>query len=282
MKLRQKLAVTYLRTRFRVLTAVSKNRAAAKAFELFCTPQSRTLKKNLPAVFKDAEKLNFRFQNHSISGFRWNYGAGRKAMIIHGFESSVVNFEKYVNPLIAKGYEVLAFDAPAHGLSSGTKINAPLYRDLIKHVHREFGPLQSFVAHSFGGLAVCMALAEISHDHQSRLALIAPATETRTAIEQFFHFLQLSDEGVRKKFEEIIATQSGHPISWFSIPRTLKKIKAQILWLHDKDDKITPLSDVLRVKDENYLNIQFIITRGLGHRKIYKDAKIGKTIVNFL
>jgi hypothetical protein len=62
----------------------------------------------------------------------------------------------------------------------------------------------------------------------------------------------------------------------------LKKIKAQILWLHDKDDKITPLSDVLRVKDENYLNIQFIITKGLGHRKIYKDAKIGKTIVNFL
>ncbi len=282
MKLRQKLAVTYLRTRFKVLAAVSKNKAAAKALDLFCTPQSRTLKRNLPAVFKEAEKLNFRFQNHAISGFRWNKGGSRKVMIIHGFESSIVNFEKYVSPLIEKGYEVLAFDAPAHGLSSGTKINAPLYRDLIKHVHRVYGPVQSFVAHSFGGLAVCMALSEISHDHHFRLALIAPATETKTAIDQFFHFLQLNDLGVRKKFEEIIATQSGHPISWFSIPRTLKKIKAQVLWLHDKDDKITPLSDVLRVKNENYLNVQFIITKGLGHRKIYKDAKVGKTIVNFL
>jgi len=282
MKLRQKLAVTYLRTTFKVLAAVSKRRAAAKAYELFCTPQSRTLKKNLPVIFNEAEKLHFRFQNHTIIGYRWNPGAGRKAMIIHGFESSVVNFDKYVSPLIDKGYEVLAFDAPAHGLSSGTKINAPLYRDLIKHIHREYGPVQSFVAHSFGGLAVCMALAEVSHDHNFRLALIAPATETSTAIDHFFHFLQLPDEGVRKNFEEIIATRSGHPVRWFSIPRTLKKIKARVLWFHDKDDRITPLNDIFRVKDENYLNIQFIITKGLGHRKIYKDVKVGKAIVNFL
>ena len=281
MKLRQKLAATYIRTKFKVLAAVSKNRAAARAYELFCTPQSRTLK-NLPAVFKLAEELHFRFQNHKIIGYRWNRGAGRKAMIIHGFESSVVNFDRYVNPLISKGYEVLAVDAPAHGRSSGKKITAPLYRDLIKHVHREYGPVQSFVAHSFGGLAVCMALAEISHDQDFRLALIAPATETRTAIDQFFHFLQLPDQQVRKRFEEIIATLSGHTVSWFSVSRTLKKIKAQVLWLHDKDDKVTPLSDVLRVKEENYLNIQFIITKGLGHRRIYKDAKVGKTIVNFL
>jgi hypothetical protein len=66
------------------------------------------------------------------------------------------------------------------------------------------------------------------------------------------------------------------------VPRTLKKIKARVLWLHDKDDKITPLRDVLRVKEENYLNIQFVITKGLGHRKIYMDAKVGKTIVSFL
>jgi pimeloyl-ACP methyl ester carboxylesterase len=75
---------------------------------------------------------------------------------------------------------------------------------------------------------------------------------------------------------------SGHTVNWFSISRTLKKIKAKILWLHDKDDRITPLKDVLKVKEENYLNVQFVITKGFGHRRIYKDAKVGKTIVNFL
>lgn len=281
MKLGQKLAVAYIRTKFKLLAAVSKKKAAAKAFELFCTPQFRNVKE-LPAIFLEAEKLQFKFQEYSIVGYRWGKGAGRKALIIHGFESSVINFDKYVNPLMKKGYEVLAFDAPAHGRSSGKRVNAIIFRDFIKYVCQQYGPVQSFIAHSFGGLAVCLALAETGHDENYRIALIAPATETKTALDHFFQFIKLDDDEVRKEFEEIITQLSGQPVSWFSIHRTLKKIKAKILWLHDKDDKITPLTDVLKIKEENHPNIQFIITKGLGHQRIYRDVKVGKAIVSFI
>jgi pimeloyl-ACP methyl ester carboxylesterase len=281
MKLGQKIAVAYIRTKFKLLAAVSKKKAAAKAFDLFCTPQFRNVKE-LPAIFKEAEKLQFKFQQNNIVGYRWNKGAGRKALIIHGFESSVVNFDRYVAPLIKKGYEVLAFDAPAHGRSSGKRINAIIFRDFIKFICRQYGPVQSFLGHSFGGLAICLALAEMAHDENFRMALVAPATETTTALDHFFQFIRLDDGEVRREFEEIITQLSGHPVAWFSINRTLKKIKAKILWLHDKDDKITPLKDVLKIKEENHLNIQFVITKGLGHRRIYRDAKVGKAIVNFI
>jgi pimeloyl-ACP methyl ester carboxylesterase len=281
MKLGQKLAVAYIRTKFKLLAAVSKKKAAAKAFDLFCTPQFRNLKE-LPAIFKEAEKLQFRFQEYTIVGYRWNKGAGRKTLIIHGFESSVINFDKFVAPLVKKGYEVLAFDAPAHGRSSGKRINAIIFRDFIKYVCRQYGPVQSFIGHSFGGLAICLALAETGHDENFRVVLVAPATETKTALDHFFQFIKLDDGEVRKEFEEIIAQLSGHPVAWFSIHRALKKIKAKILWLHDKDDKITPLKDVLKIREENHPNIQFVITKGLGHRRIYRDAKVGKAIVNFI
>jgi pimeloyl-ACP methyl ester carboxylesterase len=281
MKLGQKLAVAYIRTKFKLLAAVSKKKAAAKAFDLFCTPQFRNLKE-LPAIFTEAEKLQFKFGEYNIVGYRWNKGAGRRALIIHGFESSVVNFDKYIAPLIKKGYEVLAFDAPAHGRSSGKRINAIIFRDFIKYVCRQYGPVKSFIGHSFGGLAVCMALAETGHDEDFRIALVAPATETKTALDHFFQFIKLDDDEVRKEFEEIITHLSGHPVAWFSIHRALKKIKAKILWLHDKDDKITPLKDVLKIREENLPNIQFVVTKGLGHRRIYRDAKVGKAIVNFI
>jgi len=281
MKLRQKFAVTYLRTKFRLLAAVSKKKAAAKAFELFCTPQFRNVKE-LPAIFYEAENLRFKFQGYNIAGYRWNKGAGRKALIIHGFESSVVNFEKYITPLVKKGYEVLGFDAPAHGRSSGKTVNAIIFRDFIKYVCRHYGPVQSFIAHSFGGLAICMALAETGHDEGYRIALVAPATETTTALDHFFEFIKLDDAEVRKEFEEIITQMSGHPVSWFSIHRAVKKIKARILWFHDRDDKVTPLKDVLRIKQENRPNIKFVITKGLGHRRIYRDANVGKAIVSFM
>jgi len=61
-----------------------------------------------------------------IKGWRWNHPAERKVLILHGFESSAINFDRYVKPLIKKGYEVLAFDAPAHGRSGSKTITAPL------------------------------------------------------------------------------------------------------------------------------------------------------------
>ena len=280
MKLAQKLAVGYLRTKFRMLTAISKKKAAEKAFDLFCTPQSRN-KKKLPKIFEEAEQIQFQFENQRIHGYRWNHPAERKLMIIHGFESSVVNFDRYVKPLIRKGYEVLAFDAPAHGRSTGKSINAVMYKDFIKEVYQNYGPVQSFLAHSLGGLALSLALEEIKHDQNYRVALIAPATETTTAINHFFRFLRL-DPALYEEFEKRIIELGGKPTAWYSIRRALKNIRAKVLWVHDEEDNITLLSDAMKVKEENYSNVEFVITKGLGHQRIYRDNKVSRAVIEFL
>jgi len=280
MKLSQRLALRYIKTKFTLLTAISKKKAAAEAFKLFCTPQSRNRKK-LPKIFEEAEKLQLDLDGVIVKGWRFNKEGDRKALILHGFESSVVNFDRYIRPLMKKGYEVLAFDAPAHGRSGGKQINAPLYRKMILAVNEKFGPVRSFMAHSFGGLAVSLALEQISHTADYRLALIAPATETVTAIDTFFSFLKL-DPAIRPEFERLIIQKGGVSSDWYSIKRAMKHIKAEVLWLHDEDDDITPLSDVLKVKEQNYPNIRFVFTKGLGHRRIYRDNKVTKSIVEFL
>ncbi|HMT75586.1 MAG TPA: alpha/beta hydrolase [Chitinophagaceae bacterium] len=280
MKLSQRLALRYIKTKFRLLSAISKRKAAEKAFALFCTPQYRN-KKKLPKIFEQAETLQLKVESHNVKGWRWNAGASRKVLIIHGFESSAINFDRYIKPLTRKGYEVLAFDAPGHGRSGGKEINAPLYRSTIKEIYKQFGPVQSFMAHSFGGLAVCLALEEISHTADYHLVLIAPATETVTAINSFFTFLDL-DPAMRPEFDKIIIRRSGVSPDWFSIKRAMKHIKAKVLWFHDEDDETTPLADALKLKDENFPNLQFVITKGLGHRRIYRDNKVTKEIVEFL
>ncbi|HWR32221.1 MAG TPA: alpha/beta fold hydrolase [Chitinophagaceae bacterium] len=280
MKLSQRLALNYIRTKFKLLASISKKKAAEKAFELFCTPQRRN-KKPLPKIFEQSESLHFSIDGIRVEGWQWNKNAGRKVLIIHGFESSVVNFDRYVRPLIKKGYEVLAFDAPAHGKSGGRKINAPLYKRMIQEIIKRFGPIQSFMAHSFGGLAVSLALEETSHNSDYRLALVAPATETTTAIDFFFNFLRI-DPAIRPEFEKIIIKKGGVSPEYYSISRAMKHIKAKVLWLHDEEDDITPVSDALKVKAENYPNIEFVITRGLGHRRIYRDNQVTKAIVDFL
>lgn len=280
LKLAQRIALKYYKTKFALWAAVSKKKAAEKAFELFCTPQRRN-RKQPPKIFEQAEKLQCKVDGISVKGWRWNHPATRKVLIIHGFESSAVNFDRYVRPLIKKGYEVLAFDAPAHGRSGGKQITAPLYKKTIVEINKRYGPVQSFMAHSFGGLAISLALEEISHNGEYRLVLIAPATETSTAIETFFNFLQL-DPAIRTEFDKVIIKKGGVTPSWYSIRRAMKHIKAKVLWIHDEEDDTTPLSDALKVKAENHPNIEFVITKGLGHSRIYRENKVTKAITEFL
>jgi pimeloyl-ACP methyl ester carboxylesterase len=280
MRLAQRVALKYLQVKFRLLSSLSKRKAAEKAFQLFCTPQTRN-KKKLPPVFEKAEKLSFQLGADTVRGYRWNAPSEKKVLIAHGFESSVINFDRYVKPLIRKGYEVLAFDAPAHGRSSGRKIDAAVYRDMFIHIYNNYGPVDSFIAHSFGGLCLSLALEALQPSNSCRLVLIAPAVETTRAIDNFFDFLKLN-AGVRKEFDEIIREISGHEPSWFSIARCAPHLKAQVLFLQDRDDHMTPISDVEPIMVKNYSNFHFVISEGLGHRRIYRDNESLKTILEFL
>ncbi len=280
MTVAQRLALAYIRTKFKFLSLLSKKKAARAAFQLFCTPQKR-LRKPLPPVFEKADSIRLSFAGYSVQGWQWNAGSPRKVLIIHGFESSVTNFDRYVQPLINKGYEVLAFDAPAHGRSSGATITAPIYRDLIREIHKQYGPVESYMAHSFGGLAVSLALEEISHTDAYRLVLVAPATETESAIDSFFRILKL-DSAVRREFETVIVQAGGVSSQWYSIKRAMRHIRASVCWFHDEDDDVTPVADVKAVEQENYPNIKFVYTSGLGHSRIYRDNKVTKAILEFL
>jgi esterase/lipase len=280
MALSKQLALKYVRTKFKFLSILSRRKAAEKAFELFCTPQFRTTKA-LPSVFEKSERIEFLFEENIVRGYRWNHPSQKKALILHGFESSVVNFENYIEPLIKKGYEVLAFDAPAHGRSTGKTITVITYKNLVHHIWNHYGPIDSFITHSFGGLTLCLALEEIPHSASTKIVLVAPAVETKTAIDNFFKLLKLNN-GVRKEFDRLIEEQGGKPPEWYSISRTAAKLKGQVLFLQDKDDYMTPLSDVKSIMDKNYPNFHFVISEGLGHRRIYRDEQSIKKIMEFL
>ncbi len=281
MKIKQKFAIQYIRAKFKVLALVSTRKAAEKAFELFCTPLEKS-KKQAPAVFSLAEKLKYSLNGQSIAGYCWNKGQAKKVLILHGFSSSSYNFHPYILPLVEKGYEVLAFDAPAHGNSGGKTINVVQYREMIELLIKKHGPINSFIAHSFGGIAICLAMEKAVHDEYTKVVLIAPATETVSAIDAAFTMLRIKKQGVRQEFDSVIMQLSGHAPKWFSIRRAIKHIQAKVLWIHDEDDTVTPLKDALKVRDDKHPNVEFVITSGLGHRNIYRSFSVKKKIFEFL
>jgi pimeloyl-ACP methyl ester carboxylesterase len=279
MKRTQRLKIAFIKTKFKLTALLSKKRAAQQLFTLFCTPYAKSKRTHAP---NGAQAVEFIFNGAKVKGYRWNHSQQQKVLILHGFSSAAHKFDSYVQPLVNKGYEVLSFDAPAHGSSPGKTCNAVEYAAMIKQVMETFGPVNSFMAHSFGGIAVSLALETIPHSTSNKIVLIAPATETTTAINSIFKMLDINNHAVRMELDNLIDSISGHPTSWFSIRRAVKNINAKILWLHDEDDDTTPLSDALKVKEDNNEHIQFVITKGLGHRRIYHDAAVKKAVIAFL
>jgi len=171
-------------------------------------------------------------------------------------------------------------DGKAHGDSEGKTTTAPEYAEMIRVLEDKLGQFDGYISHSFGGIALCL-YQENHMNPDAKMVLIAPATETHSAIDLFCHFFGLSPK-IKKSIHAYIKQKSGRDISYYSINRIAQKLTNTILWIHDKDDDITPLSDVKPLMDLSPSNIEFMITEGLGHRKIYKDTAVMKRIIDFI
>ncbi len=282
LKLNQKLALGYIRARINILALASPRKAAIKAFRFFCTPQQRVTKKG-SALFEGGESLSFLLDKHVVRGHRWLPVKTplKRILIAHGFESASRNFEAYIGALLKKGYEIVAFDAPAHGQSGGRRMLLTDYVKMLRSIEQNYGPFHGYIGHSLGGLALSLFLESHPHRRETRLVLVAPAVETTVAVAAFAEVLHLSP-GVSAEMDEYVQEISGHNFSWYSLRRAMNQIQASVLYLQDEDDRVTPLKEALFVRQDGHPNIQWVITKGLGHRKIYKDPEIMGRIVDFL
>lgn len=281
MKLTQRIAIGYYKTKIKAIAVVNTRKAAEIAFNLFCTPYSGKPKRKAPAIFHRAEQLTLHLNNLIIRGWKWQpeNANGQKILIVHGFDSCSYKFDRYIQPLKQAGFEVIAYDAPAHGISDGKTINAIIYRDTLLAINKAHHNIDIIIAHSLGGLAATLAAEQLNN--LTKLVLIAPVTETQTAINNFFSFLPVGD-AIKQEMINYIVELRNLPITYYSLSRAIQDISQPVLWLHDEDDWICPFKDVVQVMQQKPPHVQFYVTKGLGHSKIYRDVTVHKTIIRFI
>ena len=268
-----------LKTKIRLASFVSIKWGAEVAFSMFSTPYRKS-EKPKPAIFKKAENFSIKVNGENVNGYRWNAIAKKQLLILHGFESRAYKFDMYIGPMLAAGWGVVIMDAKAHGKSEGDSIIIPDYVSMIQHLENDFGKFSSYLAHSFGGIAISLHL-EKAKNTAARLVLIAPATETDTAINLFSKIVDLKKE-VRIAINDLILEESGNPTSFYSLKRIVPTLENKILWVHDKNDKITPLSDMESLMIDQLSHVEFIITEGFGHSRIYKEKEVIGSVIAFI
>ncbi len=261
---------------FNLLSYVSPGTAAQRAFRLFCTPRKGKVLRHQYDYLTGAKDEVLRIQGIPVQTYRWK-GSKKTVLLIHGWESNTFRWRNLIGSLQKHEYNIVAFDAPAHGFSGGTTFNVLLYSECIQQMILNHRP-EFVVAHSVGGMAA------LYHQHlfpknplKKIVAIGAPAdlSELMSRYRKILGYNARVHEALNAYF--IRRFQFG--IDDFSTGLFVETNAVSGLLIHDELDTISPVSASEKVHAK-WHNSRFIKTHGLGHS--LHQEEVNTYIVDFL
>lgn len=143
---------------------------------------------------------------------------------------------------------------------------------------REVGPLAGIVGYSFGAGASALALSRGLA--ASGAVLISGPRSLRCVVGRWAHAHGLPEQDV-PPFIQLIEHHAGGPIDQFDVANVASGLRQPALVIHDRTDKEVPFAEGEAVAAA-WPGAEFIVTEGLGHRRIMFAREIVDHVVRFL
>ncbi len=276
MKKARHVAPRILRTAFRGLGPVFPGLMGGWAYRLWFRTRRYAGSVAEKAVAGNAEHTTLPVDGIPVAVYRW--GAGPVVVFVHGWSGRATQVAAFVEPLTVAGYCVIAFDAPAHGKTPGRRTNILEFTAALQAIAAAYGPLYGALTHSFGGMALSYAL---HHGVDTgRVVCIGTPARLEFLVERFARMLTLPGPvmiDLRRRLEQRFTANVWELMSTDSNARTLAM---PALILHDRDDREVPWRQGKMIADA-WPGAQWLATRGLGHRRILRDAATVTAVVEF-
>jgi pimeloyl-ACP methyl ester carboxylesterase len=252
---------------------------SASALQEFLRPPSpvRHLKRE-QAVLEQAEVSRLGIvpgtENdvEEVAVYRWGK-ADRRILLVHGWGGKAAQFFSFVGPLLESGFEVIGFDAPAHGASSGAFASGPAFARAARMVAG--GSVHGIVAHSLGAAASAIALTEGLV--AKRVVFLAPAAFIELLLEEFIRLRQISEAVAIELRQRFAARYSSEIVS---IPLMVKSLRIPVLIFHDPNDRDIPFLHGEAVAAA-WPSAE-LISASVGHWRIMRDQTVIERTVRFL
>lgn len=222
---------------------------------------------------EDAVAFTLRF---GLSGLRWG-NAGPRVLALHGWQGSAAQFAPIARALVARGLQVLALDAPAHGRSPGDFASPTVFSDALLESRPELGPVEAVIGHSMGGGAVLYALAEGLR--AERAVVVSAPAHYAEVLQRTSRRLALP-ERAEAAFVARMERLTGVPAAALNIAELAARFKGELLVVHDRSDRIVPHADGARIAEAARSGL--LSTQGLGHARLLADASVAGTIAAFV
>jgi hypothetical protein len=266
-----------LRAGFTVGGRCTPSLATKAAVWLFTKPRRSTPTPDEEESLTRASSFFLPHKHGQLAVMEW--GKGPAVLCVHGWSSRGLRFAGLVKPLTEAGYRVVAFDAPAHGRSSGSDVDLMAFADSVMAVAERSGPIDAVVAHSYGAAATLQALERGLKC--GRVVFLSALNGLRGPLDYMAEKLGIPPpvlERVKNAFE----TRFGRSIESLEAVSIIPPLKLPpLLICHDAHDPLLPhhnALDVLRVWKDSCL----VTTSAAWHGAIIDDPVVVKAITSFI
>ena len=219
---------------------------------------------------------------NGVVGYEW--GSGEKTvLLVHGWQSRASRFAAIGEALLARGYTVVAFDAPGNGDSPGKRTHAYEYVDAIRELAHRRGEFEAVVAHSFG--AVATFIAARGGVRTKRIVTIAGVHDFASIVRDFGVAVGLGAGGVRRLRASIERWARARSIdAWRDVVAELDPADTQtpLLVVHDSGDREVALEQAMQIVEAHTGAVETLITDGLGHNRVLSEPDVVDRVVRFV
>ena len=263
----------------RFLQSISTSLAAKYAKRLFVTPLRHKMPKREFHMNEKTIQTQLLVPNIAKSIVVYQYGKSKKKILLaHGWSGRGTQLVKIADHFLKLGYEIISFDAPAHGKAAGKTTSMPEFIASIHEIDKNFGPFEFAIGHSLGGMALLNAVRE--GFQTKKLVTIGAADVITDIILHFTRTLTLKDS-VAEKMKAMLDQQFGRDIDYASAHGAAKEVHIPTLVVHDEHDGDVSVNCAYAIHNE-LSNGSIYITKHLGHRKILGKQDVIEKIEDFL
>ena len=249
--------------------------AGAWAERMFLTPPRNAA----PLDLIDARSSLFEHKGRYIATWRWGDADAPAVILAHGWGGHAAQMRAFVYPLLSAGYQVIAYDQPAHGVSEGKLTGLPDFADLLTDLSWHHGGARAFIGHSLGAAAGALALAT-QRVRFEKVVLVSPPADLVGYSRRFarWHWMP---EAIRHAMQSAIEERYGVLWDNLEVARLAPRLREPVLVIHDRDDRHVPWTQGAHIA-RLWPGARLMSTDGLGHGRILADEEVTRAAVEFI
>lgn len=247
------------------------------AYKLMSRPRIRKIRDSEELIFNESIMERVAYKKFQIQKYQWGNPSDKVALLIHGWEGQAGNFAALVDTLVQKKYNVIAFDALAHGKSSIANTNMFEFAEFLEAQFPVLNP-SLIISHSFGSVNTATIFRNNTDFNLDMWIMVTTPHKFLSRVNQISDHFGLNEKAKAKLIKRIQndTNENINELDMAVYCQKLSNVKKAII-IHSKTDKVLPIEGAREV-DKAFAKSELIELDNLGHYSILWSDELKKII----